>query len=368
LAKLRVIELSFIRQGKPEADLVKLGIEKLNRIYPSDNEFMNRELSQLLIYLEAPDVVTKTLALLDKAKTQEEQAHYIFYLRNLKTGWTIAQRRHYFGWFRFAQEAAKGEVTYPQGSEYLVWADQKKANERHPADLLRWFREAGRDYGDGASYPKYLVNIRNDAIAALTDQERFALGDLIEGPSGPPAYKPTKERHLVKEWKMEDLEPSLASVAHGRNFASGKAAFNDSQCLRCHRFGNEGGYIGPELTAAASKYSRRDILESIIEPSKVLSDQFQNMTILKKDGSGETGRIVDETDDKVVVQPNLLAPEHVEIKKSEIAERRPSKISPMPEGLVNQLTKDEILDLLAYIESAGKEKAANFKPAQEAKH
>ena len=368
LDKLRVIELSFIRQGKPEADLAKLATEKLDRLYPSDNEFINRELSQLLIYLEAPDVVTKTMALLDKAKTQEEQVHYIFYLRNLKTGWTLAQRKHYFGWFRFAQEATKGEVTYPQGSEYLVWADQKKATERHPADLLRWFREAGRDYGDGASYPKYLINIRNDAIAALSDQERFALADLIEGPGGPPAYKSTKERHFVKEWKMADLESSLGQAANSRNFASGKAAFNDAQCLLCHRFVNEGGYIGPELTAASSKYSRRDILESILEPSKVVSDQFQNITILKSDGSAETGRIVDENDDQIVVQPSLLASERVAIKKSEIVERRPSKISPMPEGLVNQLTKDEILDLLAYIESAGKEKAANFKPAQETKH
>ena len=48
-------------------------------------------------------------------------------------------------------------------------ADQKKASERHPANLLRWFKEAGRDYGDGASYPKYLVNIRNDAIAAVIE-------------------------------------------------------------------------------------------------------------------------------------------------------------------------------------------------------
>ncbi len=367
LDKLRVIELSFIRQGKPEADLAKVATEKLNRLYPSDNEFLNRELSQLLIYLEAPDVVTKTLALLDKAKTQEEQAHYIFYLRNLKTGWTLTQRRHYFEWFRFAQEAGKGEVTYPQGSPYLVWTDQKKASERHPADLLRWFKEAGRDYGDGASYPKYLVNIRNDALAALSEQEHFALADLIEGPGGSPAYKPTKERHLVQEWKMAELEPSLAKVAYGRNFASGKAAFNDAQCLLCHRFVNEGGYTGPELTAASSKYSRRDILESILDPSKVISDQFQNVSILTKDGSGETGRIVDENDDKVVVQPSLLASERIEIKKSEIVERRPSKISPMPEGLLNQLTKDEILDLLAYIEASGKEKAANFKPAEAAK-
>ena len=77
---------------------------------------------------------------------------------------------------------------------------------------------------------------------------------------------------------------------------------------------------------------------------------------------------MDENDEKIVVAPNLLAAESEEVKKSEIAERRPSKVSPMPEGLLNQLTKDEILDLLAYIETAGKEKAANFKPAEEAKH
>ncbi|PYI88776.1 MAG: hypothetical protein DME26_02840, partial [Verrucomicrobia bacterium] len=56
-----------------------------------------------------------------------------------------------------------------------------------------------------------------------------------------------------------------------------------------------------------------------------------------------------------------LSSERVVIKKIEIAERRPSKVSPMPDGLVNLLTQEEILDLLAYIESTGKESAANFK-------
>ena len=118
--------------------------------------------------------------------------------------------------------------------------------------------------------------------------------------------------------------------------------------------------MGPELTAAASKYSRSDILTSILEPSKVISDQYENTTVIKKDGDNATGRIVDEDDKRVVVEPNPLTPERVEINKSDIETRKPSKVSPMPEGLVNQLTKEEILDLLAYIESAGKEKAANF--------
>jgi len=367
LEKLRTIELSFIRQGKPDADLAKLAIEKLERAYPSENEVVNRELSQLLIYLEAPDVVTKTLALLDKARTQEEQVHYIFYLRNLKTGWTLQQRKHYFDWFRFAQEASKGEVTYPQGSAYLVWTNQKKAAERHPADLLSWFKEAGRDYGDGVSYPKYLVNIRKDAIAALTPDELIALSSWIEDYAAIAAFKPTKERHFVKEWTVAELESDLPQAAQGRNFASGKAVFNDAQCIQCHRLGNEGGSTGPELTAAFSKYSRRDILESIIEPSKVISDQYQNYIVVKKDGDSATGKIIDETEDKIVIQPSPLLPERIEIKKSDIAERRASKVSPMPQGLLNQFDKDEILDLLGYLESMGKEKGPNFKPVAEAK-
>ena len=167
---------------------------------------------------------------------------------------------------------------------------------------------------------------------------------------------------------MDDLLSDLERVSNGRNFEKGKQAYNDAQCIACHRFGNEGGAVGPELTAVSSKYTRRDILESILEPSKVISEQFQTVTIIKNDGDSETGRIVDENDEKIVLQPSPLAPERVEIKKSEIAERRPSKISAMPEGLLNQLSKEEILDLLAYIESSGKEKAANFKAAEASKH
>ena len=165
---------------------------------------------------------------------------------------------------------------------------------------------------------------------------------------------------------MADLESSLDDVSHGRNFANGKAAFNDAQCTLCHRFNNEGGSIGPELTAVSSKYGRREILESILDPSKVISDQFQNVTVLKKDGENETGRLIDENDKMVVLQPKPLAPERIEIPKAEVAERNPSKVSPMPEGLLNQFTKDEILDLLAYIESVGKEKAKNFQQVAEA--
>ena len=160
---------------------------------------------------------------------------------------------------------------------------------------------------------------------------------------------------------MADLEADLDQVAHGRNFAQGQDAVFASQCLMCHRVGEEGGAVGPELTAISSRFSRRDILESIIEPSKVISEQYTNTDITLKNGDTLTGRIVSEDGDKVVVRPSMLAPEMKEISKADIKSREVSKISPMPPGLLNMLTKEEILDLLAYFEAAGHADGPQFK-------
>ena len=135
------------------------------------------------------------------------------------------------------------------------------------------------------------------------------------------------------------------------------------QCVQCHRFGNAGGAVGPELTAIASRFGHRDILESIILPSKVISEQYVNTTVIKeKDGDDVTGRIVDEDDKKIVVVTDPIKQTKVEVPKADIEKRVASKISPMPEGLVNSLTKDEIFDLIAVtLESAGgKESAPAF--------
>ena len=86
-----------------------------------------------------------------------------------------------------------------------------------------------------------------------------------------------------------------------------------------------------------------------------------NTTIVKKDGEDVTGRILEESDKSVVLLVNPLTGDRAEVQKSDIQKRQASQISPMPTGLVNGLTKEEILDLVAYLESAGKMNAANFK-------
>ena len=363
LEKLRVLQLSFIRQGRPSSEMVRLAVEKLNPLYPAASDNLNRELLPLLVYLNAPGVVAKTLALLDSATTLEQQVHYIYNLRNVKSGWTLEQRQKYFSWFARAKNDGQSEVANPDGGHSMAWTNQAQAGRVHSPALVQWFRDVGRDYGDGSSHAKYLARIRTDAIATLTSEERSALRPLLEENLEAPAWKPAMDRKFVKEWTMNELVPALGEVGRGRDFLSGRAAFNDAQCIVCHRFGNEGGSVGPELTSAASKYSRPDILESILEPSKVISDQFQNSNIVTKDGEDVSGRITDEDEQRLIVMPSLLTPDAtITVPLSKIARRESSKVSAMPTGLVNQLTREEILDLIAYIEAMGNMRADNFDP------
>jgi putative heme-binding domain-containing protein len=340
LEKLRVIEVAISRQGKPAPEIAAPLIAELSPLFPAKTIPLNRELCQILLALDAPDAIARTLALLAAAPTQEEQVTYLFHLRTITNGWTPALRRTFLAWF----------------------ASQPKP-ARHPDYVLRWFPEAGRDYSNGTSYDNFLVKIRRAAISNIPQQEIAAYQPLIDSWPEPlqNLRKSKKQRGFVQEWKMADIEGDLAQVGRGRNFAQGQDALFAVQCLMCHRVGDDGGSVGPELTTVSSRFSRRDILESILEPSKVVSEQFANTDFVLKNGDSATGRIVSETAETVVIRPSMLAPDMREIRKADIKSREISKLSPMPPGLVNILTKQEILDLLAFLESGGHADGAPFK-------
>jgi putative heme-binding domain-containing protein len=340
LDKLRVIEVSISRHGKPGPEVTKQIVDELDPQYPAKSYAMNRELCQVLLALNAPGAVTKTMQLLDAASTQEEQIGYVLYLRTIKDGWTPELRRQYFSW----------------------WIPGR-ANKAQWPWVTQWFKDAGREYDDGASFPKFIAHFHDDAARTLTPDEAKALEPVLAAFPSQNAQprRPARVHKFVREWTMADLEPSLGGVSHGRNFRRGRETFADAQCASCHRFGNEGGSTGPELTAVASRFSRHDILESILLPSKVISEQFQNTQFQTKSGNVIVGRVLEENADHLIVQPDPLKPDKIEVKKSDIARRAASKVSPMPEGLVNTFTKDEILDLVAYLESAGKRDHPDFK-------
>jgi len=357
LLKLRIIEVSIARQGRPADEFVQRGIEKLSPLYPAKSWPLNRELSQILIYLDAPGVVSKTLDLVAKAQTQEEQLHYLVALRKAKT-WKLDERKAWFSWFRNRNAGQDAGATYPAGGNYFI-----SANTKHPAEFEKWFTDVGLSKaGNGSSYNNFLKKLKKEVADTLTPAEQMQLGDLLGSSSSElAALKPKQEHKFVQEWKMSDFADALNAPSRGRNFANGREAWLAGQCVQCHRLNDEGGAVGPDLAGAGLKYSRRDLLESILEPSKVLSDQYQNMTVTKKDGDDVTGRILEDSDTKLVLVINPLTGEKVELKKSDVKSRTPSKLSPMPEGLASVLTKEEILDLLAYMESAGNKQHAAFK-------
>jgi putative heme-binding domain-containing protein len=243
---------------------------------------------------------------------------------------------------------------YPKGSGYFAWTNQAAATQRHPKEVLQWFRDVGWTYGDGASFQKFMDRIRDDAAETLTPDERLALALLLRPP--PVVVKTTSKRphQFVKEWKIGDFDAVQLQNLRGRSFENGQEAFAAAQCLACHKFGNEGGSVGPDLSTIASRFSPRDVLESILEPSKVISEQFQSMRFELNDGDDVSGLIVDETTDKFIVLVNALEGTKMDVPKGSIKARVASRLSPMPEGLASILTKDEILDLLAYLQSGGK--------------
>jgi putative heme-binding domain-containing protein len=146
-----------------------------------------------------------------------------------------------------------------------------------------------------------------------------------------------------------------------RNFENGKAMFTSTLCLTCHRFGGDGGSIGPDVTGAGSRYTLRDLMENIIEPSKVISDQYDSHQIEKKDGSLVIGRVVAEENGDLMVMMNPFAPTTLtKIAADEVKSKKTQPVSMMPPGLINTLNQDELLDLIAYILSAGNPQDARF--------
>jgi putative heme-binding domain-containing protein len=161
---------------------------------------------------------------------------------------------------------------------------------------------------------------------------------------------------------MEELVPILKQAERGRSFAQAKEAFAAAQCVQCHRMGKEGRAIGPDLTGVAGRFNRRDLLEHILYPSKIISDRYQTITFITHDDEEVTGTILDENDDRVL----LIIPAtqtQMELAKNNIMERQISTLSAMPEGLFNSLNQEEILDLLAYLEADGQKEATCFKPS-----
>jgi putative heme-binding domain-containing protein len=347
LGVLRAYQLALIRLG--EVDGVTFGqlSAKFDRLFPSEHALVNRELAILMIFFRSPNIQAKLIPILQRDSVQSEtnfghllerntrygaaiaamllnqpdqnQYHYAFHLRTLKTNWTMADRQIYFSWF-----------------------------------------DKARKWSGGASYPKFLANIDDEAFALLSDADRLKLES-----NG--SRKPYLAAELPKaigpgrDYTLNELVAVATEKLQNRDFKNGKKMFGAARCVVCHRFGHEGGATGPDLTQLAGRFTLKDLTEAIVDPSKVISDQFKAVIVETKKGMSYTGKMVRDSKESITL---VIDPENatkvLEIHKSDIAEQQVSLVSLMPKDLLKTLNQDEVLDLLAYLLSRGDAKNAMF--------
>jgi putative heme-binding domain-containing protein len=170
---------------------------------------------------------------------------------------------------------------------------------------------------------------------------------------------------IVNPWTMSDFS-DFARIAHGHDDQTvmrGMQAFVKARCNQCHVVAGHGVNLGPDLAESVRTLKGEELLRQIIEPSSKIHEKFQNYQLATSDGRIVTGVIVKEDDAEYQVVTNLLTPHTAtRIRKKDVDEKVASKISPMPEGLLNPLTRDEILDLHSFLEAGG------YRPPEHLKH
>jgi putative heme-binding domain-containing protein len=170
-----------------------------------------------------------------------------------------------------------------------------------------------------------------------------------------------------KEWKFEELAAEVTKMKDGRSFANGKQMFTVANCVACHKFGGVGQEVGPDLTKLDPKQQPAiEVWRDVIEPSFRINEKFQSFVFEMKNGKLITGMVLEEKDGVVKVIENPLAKaEPLLLKVGDIESRTKSPKSIMPVGLLDKLTKEEILDLVAYVASKGDAKHALFQGAHD---
>ncbi len=347
LALLRAYSLCFMRLGKPAGEPLAAVIAKLDPHFPAKDDTLNAELCRVLAYLDAPSVVGKTIALMKttRAETVEydkemlgrheygddilkmmastpntRNIHYAYCLRRVRQGWTLEHRKDYFGWLNDSLENSGGR-----------------------------------------SFTGYIRAIREDAIEHLAPEDAAAVAGLLKEigtidlsklptPVGPPVA-----------WTVDSAMKLFEGDLRGRNFENGKKMFSGGLCIACHRFGGSGGTSGPDLGSVGMRFSIRDIIVSICEPSQSISEQYLASIVSLKDGSTLHGRLIYKNDKEVAVAPNPF--NNAEFKKApadQVTKIEYSQTSMMPPGMIAAMNADELKDLIAYVVSGGNPKHEAF--------
>ena len=172
---------------------------------------------------------------------------------------------------------------------------------------------------------------------------------------------------VVRNWTFKELAADMHQAERGRSFERGKQLFASASCKSCHAMAGEGGTLAPDLTKLHERMAKRPnareaILLEMIEPSAFLEDKYATYVLLLTNGRVVSGLVVKHTNKIIELITDPLQPKKVtRFGLGNIEMLKPTGVSAMPAGLLSTLTKDEIWDLLAYLESGGNAEYAAYK-------
>jgi putative heme-binding domain-containing protein len=312
LVPLRTLQLTIIRQGRLDAAQQVAIAQRLDPLFPHQSFAVNWLLQELLVQFELPRVIERSLDLIETAATQEEQFQYAKTLSRVSTGWDLDSARRLLEWLDKARSLPGGKLVE------TTWR-----------------------------------NLRSDFEAALPDSLRGGLEvelARLDEPSTGDSHALQPPRPVVQKWTMEDLIDDVNRLSvESRSAEGGQRALAVAACLQCHRFGQRGGHNGPDLTQVGKRFDGRALLESILQPSRQVDPKYLNATYLMADGRIVTGRTVGVGKDELTIEIDAMNGRSVVIRRDEIEQSMPNPVSPMPEGLLDTLTREEVLDLIALL-------------------
>jgi putative heme-binding domain-containing protein len=289
--------------------------QKLIGRFPSPDERLTRALADVLAFCNQPGASAKILAAFPPGDTNPAlQIHLLKALRQGTGDWSAAQK----------------------------------------ASLMDVYARAATWRG-GASFPGFINLLFEATIAGFSPEEKqMAYGKV-------PQFAPLTEAELAaasaSAARARTATPGIArsrgirAISREETFdeqiftplrtpaspTKGRPIFEQT-CAQCHRFGSIGSDFGPDLTTLASRFKKRDVVEAILWPSRAVSDQYQSVEVATTDKQTLFGIVAREDADKIAIQ--MTATERpIEIPKAKIASRKPSPVSLMPEGLVDDLSQ-----------------------------
>lgn len=214
-----------------------------------------------------------------------------------------------------------------------------KLGEKEGVNALKLLAKlSGQEYDGKAKFA--------DAVAGLQNWYHETY------PDAPLAELPQEDLAKTKYSFQQLIDHLTKGAGKNGDVANGKLMFTKANCIKCHRFGNEGKTIGPDLTSVRRRFQKKEIVESIVHPSRIISDQFRMVSVITDEGVVHNGMPVPGLSNDQTLVLLLSDATQVSIPRSSIDEQAPSKTSVMPVGALKELTLKEIADLFAFLETS----------------